>query len=119
MDFKALVERAKEIRKLYAASDEKRIGKEWPRGEYVKAFVGDVGALVKLTQAKEGFREIENIDERLSHEFGDILWAVVMLAEMYGIDLEKSFMDTMDELEKRASKGSLAKTQARSGIVDR
>ena len=93
MDFKTLIERAKEIRKLYAASDEKRLGKEWPRGEYVKAFVGDVGALIKLTQAKEGFREIENIDERLSHEFGDILWAVVMLAEMYGIDLASEGYD--------------------------
>ncbi|KKQ97290.1 MAG: MazG nucleotide pyrophosphohydrolase [Candidatus Woesebacteria bacterium GW2011_GWB1_39_12] len=119
MDFKTLIERAKEIRKLYAASDEKRLGKEWPRGEYVKAFVGDVGALIKLTQAKEGFREIENIDERLAHEFGNILWAVIMLAEMYGIDLEKSFMETMNELKERASKGSLAKTQVRSGIVDR
>ena len=54
MDLKQVIERAREIRKLYAQSDEKRLGKEWNRGEYVKAFVGDVGALVKLTMAKDG-----------------------------------------------------------------
>lgn len=115
MDFEKIVEKAREIRKLYAESDKDRLGKEWPRGEYVKAFVGDVGALVKLTMAKDGLRDIEEIDERLSHEFGDILWSVIMLAEMYEVDLEKSFLETMDELQERASKGVLAKTQARSG----
>jgi NTP pyrophosphatase (non-canonical NTP hydrolase) len=115
MDFNIIVERAREIRKLYAASDKNRLGKEWSRGEYVKAFVGDVGAFVKLTMAKDGFRDIEDIDRELSHEFADVLWSILMLADMYDIDLEKSFFETMEELEKRASKGILAKTQARSG----
>lgn len=119
MDFKKVVERAREIRKLYAESDKKRLGKEWSRGEYVKAFVGDIGAFVKLTMAKDGLRDIEDIDKRLAHEFGDILWNVIMLAEMYDVDLEKSFFETMDELEERASKGVLTKTQARSGGFDR
>ena len=119
MDFKNVVKRAREIRKLYAQSDKKRLGEEWSRGEYVKAFVGDVGALVKLTMAKDGLRDIKDFDKKLAHEFADILWSVIMLAEMYDIDLEKSFFETMDELEERASKGVLAKTQAGSGRIDR
>jgi NTP pyrophosphatase (non-canonical NTP hydrolase) len=119
MDFKKVVERAREIRKLYAESDKKRLGKEWSRGEYVKAFVGDVGALVKLTMGKDGLRDIEDVEKKLAHEFADILWSVIMLAEMYEINLEKSFFETMDELEERASKGVLAKTQARYGRFDR
>lgn len=119
MDFSKIVERAREIRKLYADSDKKRLGKEWERGEYVKAFVGDVGALVKLTMAKDGLRDIKDIDKRLSHEFADILWSVIILADLYDVDLEKSFFETMDELEERASDGTLAKTQARSGKFER
>jgi NTP pyrophosphatase (non-canonical NTP hydrolase) len=110
MDFSKIIKRAREIHKLYVESDKRRLGKEWNRGEYVKAFTADVGKLVKLTMAKDGLREMDNIDEKLKHELGDCLWSIIIIADKYNIDLEGSFLETMKELEKRAERNELAKS---------
>lgn len=60
--------------------------------------------------AKDGLREVENVDQKLKHEFGDILSALIYLADKYDVDLEQAFFETMDELEKRAEKKELAKS---------
>lgn len=112
MDFKKIIKRAKEIQKLYAVSDRKRLGEEWQRGEYVKALTADVGALVKLTMAKDGLREVESLDDKLKHELADCLWSIIIIADKYDVDLEKAFLDTMKELEKRAAKDELAKSHS-------
>jgi uncharacterized protein YabN with tetrapyrrole methylase and pyrophosphatase domain len=112
MDLKDIINRAKVIHKLYVLSDKERLGKEWSRGEYVKAFVADVGMLVKLTMAKDGLREMENVDQKLKHELSDCLWSIIIIAEKYNIDLEESFKETMIELERRASTNELAKSHS-------
>ena len=56
---------------------------------------------MKLIQAKEGIRSVDNVDEALAHELSDCLWSVIILADKYGVDLEKSFNTTMDELDNR------------------
>lgn len=112
MDFEVIINRVKEIQKLYAESDKRRLGKEWDRGDYVKAFAADAGALVKLTMGKDGLREIDKLDEKLSHELADCLYSVIIIADKYGVNLEKSFAETMDELEKQASKDELAKSHS-------
>jgi len=63
--------------------------------------VGDVGDLIKLVMAKEGLRNKDNVDKRLAHEMADCLWCLLVLADNYGIDLEKEFGKTMVELEER------------------
>jgi NTP pyrophosphatase (non-canonical NTP hydrolase) len=110
VDFKEIIKRAQEIRKLYAESDKRRLDGEWSRGEYVKAFTADVGALVKLTMAKDGLREVEDVDKKLAHELADCLWSVIIIADKYDIDIEKAFFNTMNELEERASKNELSKS---------
>jgi NTP pyrophosphatase (non-canonical NTP hydrolase) len=112
MDLNKIYQRYQEIKKLYAEADLKRLGYEWPRGEMVKAFVADVGALVKLTMGKDGFRDIENVDEKLKHELADCLYSVFLIAEKYDVDLEPAFMETMDELESRAKKDELPKSHS-------
>lgn len=112
MDYKKIHGRFKEIQKLYAESDRKRFGHEWPREEFVRAFVGDVGALVKLTMGKDGLREIEDLDNKMAHELADCLYSIMIIADKYSIDLEKAFMETMDELEQRASKNELVKSHS-------
>ena len=67
----------------------------------MEGFVGDVGDLMKLVMAKEGVREIPDVDQKLAHELSDCLWSVLVLANKYNVDLETSFLQTMDELEKR------------------
>lgn len=101
MNFKELSQRAVEIRNKYSKLEHKKYGKEWTREQIAEGFVGDVGDLIKLVMAKSGVRKVENIDEKLAHELSDCLWCILVLANKYEIDLEKSFTDTMDELEKR------------------
>ncbi len=100
MEFQTLTKRAAEIRKLYEAFEQKQYGRAWTDEELALGFVGDVGDLVKLVQAKNGIRNIPNVDEKLAYELADCLWSVIVLAEAYGVDLESAFLQTMDELEK-------------------
>ena len=44
---------------------------------------------------------IENSREKLEHELADCLWSVIILADLHEIDLEKSFVATMDELQRQ------------------
>lgn len=101
MDFKQLTQKALSIRAKYAELEKSKYGREWSTEQLAAGFVGDVGDLMKLIMAKSGIRQIEHVDEKLAHELSDCLWSVIVLADMYGIDLEKSFVETMDQLDKR------------------
>lgn len=113
-----MVDRANQILNYYAASDKIRLGHEMPRGEYVKSLFGDIGDLAKLTMAKDGLRDIENVDIKLSREFADVLCALIFIAGKYDINLEKAFYEGMDELERRATTSAgvtgLTKTDVRN-----
>lgn len=104
MDIKQLSKRAMEIRRKYSELEKRISGKEWSNLNLMEGFVGDVGDLMKLVMAKEGVREILNVDEKLAHELADCFWCILVLSEKYGIDIEKSFLKTMDELDKRIEK---------------
>ena len=100
MEFKQIIQRALEIREKYAELEKRKYGKDWSKEQIMQGFVGDIGDLAKLIMAKEGVRDIENVDKKLAHELSDCLWCVLVLADKYGIDIEKSFLNTMDELGK-------------------
>jgi NTP pyrophosphatase (non-canonical NTP hydrolase) len=101
MELSQIRERAATIRKLYEKHEEKKYGRSWTDEEITLGFVGDVGDLVKLVQAKNGVRDISDVDAKIEHELSDCLWSIFVLAEMYGINIEKAFVETMDGLEKR------------------
>lgn len=103
MKLQDMIERARVIRAKYAAFETNRNGREWTGEELTLGFVGDVGDLVKLVQAKEGIRHADNVDEALAHELSDCLWSVIVLADKYGVDLESAFIKTMDGLDARLS----------------
>lgn len=105
MELKQLIQKAVEIREKYKELELKKYGKQRTNGQIAQGFVGDVGDLMKLVMTKEGIRDIENVDEKLGHELADCLYSVFVLANNYGVDLEKSFLKTMDELETRITKG--------------
>ena len=98
-DFTALSERAWRIRQLYGELEARRYGRPWTREEVALGFVGDVGDLAKLVQAAEGVRNIPDAPAKLAHELADCLWSVLTLAKLYDVDLEASFLETMDVLE--------------------
>ena len=105
MEFKEIIDRALRIREKYRKLEKARYGREWTREELAMGFVGDVGDLMKLVQSKEGIRKAQDVDSKLAHELSDCLWSIIVLANKYDIDLEKSFVKTMDYLEKKTSKG--------------
>lgn len=91
--------RALAVRDAYAKLETKRHGRPWTREEVALGFVGDVGDLMKLVQANEGVRNIPDAQAKLGHELADCLWSVIVLAQLYGIDLKTAFSKTMDEIE--------------------
>lgn len=99
MEFKDLTNRAMQLKALYDKYNNSTSGKIWSREQMAQGLVGDVGDLIKLIMAKEGARQIENVDDKLAHELSDCLWSIIVLAELYDVELESSFMKTMDELE--------------------
>ena len=100
MDMTQLRQRAREVRALYADQEERRYGRSWTIEEVMLGFLGDVGDLAKLVQGKAGVRPRDDLDEALAHEPADCLWSVLTLADRYGVDLESSFLTTMDDLEE-------------------
>src|SRR5512139_2460725 len=107
MEFHQLVKRAIEIRRQIEAKEQAQFGSAWNSEEIALGFVGDVGDLAKLVIAANGKRNIPNSREKLEHELADCLWSVIVLSRIHDIDLEKSFLNTMDELEKRLSEKPL------------
>jgi NTP pyrophosphatase (non-canonical NTP hydrolase) len=100
MDFQAIIERGLTIRKLYEEKEKQLYGAPWTSEEIALGFVGDVGDLAKLVVAANGKRKIENSHEKLRHELSDCLWSLIVLAKLHNVDLEQSFIETMEKLEK-------------------
>jgi NTP pyrophosphatase (non-canonical NTP hydrolase) len=100
MEFEALQQRAIAIRQKYAELERKEYSRSWSGEEVALGFVGDVGDLVKLVMAESGVRDIPDARQRLAHELADCLWSVLVLSHLYDVDLERAFVQTMDELEQ-------------------
>ena len=100
MDFRSIIDRCLEIRTLYQEKEKQQYGSPWTSQEIALGFVGDVGDLAKLVLAENGRRNIEDSKEKLEHELSDCLWSVIVLAHIHEVDLESSFMNTMDELQR-------------------
>lgn len=101
MDLQQLQQRAREIRGRYAQVETAKYGREWTTSELALGFVGDVGDLAKLIQAIEGMRDIPDARNKVAHELADCLWSVLVLADRLGVDLGATFLETMDEVERR------------------
>jgi NTP pyrophosphatase (non-canonical NTP hydrolase) len=106
MQLSELIERAMAVRGRYAEMEAMRSGRPWTREEIALGFVGDVGDLMKLIQAQEGIRSIAEADRKLAHELADCLWSVLVLSQLYGVDLESAFLQTMDDLEQYLTRGN-------------
>jgi len=110
MEFQQLMRRAMEIRKQYEAKETQLYGSSWTNEEIALGFIGDIGDLAKLLIAANGKRDkrdIPNNKEKLAHELADCLWSVIVLSNIHEIDLESSFINTMNELEKHLSDTSI------------
>ena len=100
-DLADLQRRAEEIRAKYDHYNQKNGQAQWNSIDYAAGLVGDVGDLIKLVMAAEGKRGAENLDAKLRHELGDVLWSLLVIANRYDINLEEAFLSTMNELDER------------------
>lgn len=99
MDLRELTDRAFDVHGLYGELNLRDRGRTWTREEFVLGLVGDVGDLAKLAMAREGARDMPGGPDALGHEPADCLWSVLVLARLYGVDLEAEFRRTTAELE--------------------
>jgi NTP pyrophosphatase (non-canonical NTP hydrolase) len=103
MEFQELSVRAISIRELYEEIEKEQYGQPWTSEQIMLGFVGDVGDLAKLGLAENGHRTIADSNTKLEHELADCLWSLLVLAKLHNIDLEKAFIKTMIDLERRLS----------------
>jgi NTP pyrophosphatase (non-canonical NTP hydrolase) len=101
MDLTTLQARAAAIAELYDRHNIAAGRQVWDTGDLALGFVGDVGDLAKLVMAVDGRREIPDARRLLGHELADCLWAVLVLADRYGVDLVAEFRHMTDEIEQR------------------
>ena len=100
MKLEELTQKAVEIRREYDRLNAQR-GVTWNEQDFMAGFVGDVGDLSKLIMAKQGLREIADVDVKLAHELADCLWSILIISNKYDIDLELEFSRNMSELRHR------------------
>ena len=100
-DLKDLIKEAEAIRLKYEELNAKQGKSAWGIRDYAMRFMGDVGDLQKLVLDKENLRGVEDIDGKLAHELADCLWSVLIIANYYGLDLEKEFKSTLKYISKR------------------
>ncbi len=94
-DIKVLEQRAMEIRRRYNALEKSRGKEPWDAVKLARGFKKDVTDLLTII-------EQDIVDrKKISHELGDCLWSVLVIARKLDIDLERAFWTTMGELDNR------------------
>jgi NTP pyrophosphatase (non-canonical NTP hydrolase) len=104
MELSELTGRAMRLRQRFAAQETAKNGRAWTREEIMQGFVGDVGDLMKLVMAKSGARPVADADRKLAHELSDCLWSVLVLAQLYDVNLEREFLATLDGIEAKLAR---------------
>ena len=103
MDFKDIINRALEVRKKYERFEKRKWGKVWGKEQILQGFIVDVGDLTRIIMQKEGWRKSPASGE-LGHELSDCLWCIIVLANKYGVDLQKEFLEAINDVEKKIQK---------------
>jgi len=99
MEFQKLINRAMDLRTQYEKKEKQLYGSASTDEDIAQGLLADANNLVKLVMAEHGKREILHSAEKLGSHLSHCLWSVIVLAKMHNVDLEQSFMETMDKLE--------------------
>jgi len=95
---------ALEVAGLYDKLNVAEGRKPWTVSDYMAGYVGDVGDLSKLVMAREGKRDIADVDAKIKHELDDNLWSLLVLYEKLGYD-PGTFDESMTALKARVEGG--------------
>ena len=101
-NFLKMLDRAVEIRNKYSKTDLK----QWQIEQVFMGMIKDVGNLSKLLMINSGYRnDIQgDVKEKIKHELSDVLFCIFVLSNKLDVNLEKSFWETMDGIEKKMNK---------------
>jgi NTP pyrophosphatase (non-canonical NTP hydrolase) len=99
MELQKLIHRAMDLRHQYEKKERQLYGSPSTDEDVAQGFLGDVNNLVKLVSAAHGRGQIANSTEKIGPQLSHCLWSVIVLATMHNVELEQSFMETMDKLE--------------------
>jgi NTP pyrophosphatase (non-canonical NTP hydrolase) len=99
MELQKLINRAMDLRTQYEKKEQQLYGSPSTDEDIAQGFLGDVNNLVKLVKAEQGKGAITKSTEKLASQLAHCLWSVIVLAKIHNVDLEQSFMETMDKLE--------------------
>lgn len=100
MELQKLINRAMDLRRQYEVKEKELYGSPSTDETIAQGLAGDVNTLIRFMSAKKkGDRNIANSQEKLEAQLAHCLWSVIVLAKMHEVDLEQSFMETMDRLE--------------------
>ena len=99
MELQKLVNRAMDLRGQYEKKETELYGSPATDEDIAQGLAGDVNNLIKFIAAERGQRTIPNSKEKLEAQLAHCLWSVIVLAKMHNVELERSFMETMDRLE--------------------
>jgi NTP pyrophosphatase (non-canonical NTP hydrolase) len=93
-----LVRIARQVVTAYSVKNKMAGRHDWTLENYLAGFVGDVGDLSKLVMAKSGYRDADNVDERIAHELSDCLWSILVIADELRLDLAAAYKSNMKTL---------------------
>jgi NTP pyrophosphatase (non-canonical NTP hydrolase) len=99
MELQKLMHRALDLRHQYEKKETQLYGSPSSAEEIAQGFLSDANNLLKLVVAEQGKRNIANSHEKLASQLSHCLWSVMVLAQIHNVNLEQSFMETMDKLE--------------------
>ncbi len=99
MELQKLINRAMDLRNQYEKKEVELYGSPSTSEQIAEGLLGDVNNLIRFIRAEDGARTIASNKEKLDSQVAHCLWSVLVLARMHNIDLETSFMETMDRLE--------------------
>jgi len=87
----------KNFRKINEKLDPNR-GKGWTPFVMVTDLLEEAGEVASVVKGLEGFKPPEKpkTKEMLATELSDLLYIIFILAEHYGINLEESFLETVN-----------------------
>jgi NTP pyrophosphatase (non-canonical NTP hydrolase) len=88
----------KNFKKINEKLDPER-GKAWTAFVMVTDLLEEAGEVAAVVKGLEGFKPPEKpkTREMLATELSDLLYVIFVLAEHYGIELEESFLQTVND----------------------
>src|SRR3989338_5702272 len=79
--------------------------KKWTPEAMLTDLTEEVGELANAILVKEGFKNKKRAKADLIDSICDILFDLYMIAEHYGVDVEKEYQKVLEQLKERIDRG--------------